>query len=295
MLTRALYLLILAAWCGGVWAVTGTFRAGNTPGAGRPFATDGPSYITTESGVRQTRRDVAFSDFFEQHILASLPRNETLDFPMRLPDGDGVFISTHFQENGSAGEDWNTAMGDGDIGEPVYATGDGMVTLAQDFEAAWGKVVIIAMRLPEDTMPRGSGRAGIPPTPAPGTATNAGTTASLTPPTGTPVPAAVEVMYSHLDTMAVQPMQMVKRGDKIGTVGNANGLYKAHLHWEVRRVVGLGLASSLDPMAPDTIWLPPTPTILRYRGESAAPPKMRKVPPTERLEWGSTAPSSSVR
>jgi murein DD-endopeptidase MepM/ murein hydrolase activator NlpD len=154
-------------------------------------------------------------------------------------------------------------LGDKDIGEPVYSVADGMVTLAQDFEAAWGNVVIIAFRVPDPGAPGGK---------------------SLL---------AYEVMYAHLDTMDVKPTQMVKRGQKIGTIGNAHGLYKAHLHWEIRRVIGLGLGSGFDPTAEDTVWLNPTQTILPWRGESAEPPKMRKVPPSQRVEWGTTAPGAA--
>ena len=80
---------------------------------------------------------------------------------------------------------------------------DGWVSVAQDFESAWGKVVFICYRLPE-------GR----------------------------YPPFVEVMYAQLQTMDVKPGQFVKRGQRIGTVGNANGTYLAHLHWEVRQTVG---------------------------------------------------------
>ena len=112
-------------------------------------------------------------------------------------------------------------------------------------------------------------------------------------PQGAKPSASIEVMYAHLNSIDVKPMQIVKRGQKIGTIGNANGLYKAHLHWEVRRIIGLGLGAGYDPAAEDTVWLHPTQTVLPWRGADAAPPKMRKVPPSQRVEWGTTAPGHS--
>ena len=47
------------------------------------------------------------------------------------------------------GEDWATAKGDAALGEPVYSVADGWVSVAQDFENAWGKVVFICYRLPD--------------------------------------------------------------------------------------------------------------------------------------------------
>lgn len=44
----------------------------------------------------------------------------------------------------------------------------------------------------------------------------------------------VKSLYAHCDTMLVKANSWVKIGDQIGTIGNANGLYSAHLHLEIR-------------------------------------------------------------
>jgi murein DD-endopeptidase MepM/ murein hydrolase activator NlpD len=41
-------------------------------------------------------------------------------------------------------------------------------------------------------------------------------------------------VYAHLRDIRVSPGDVVQRGDQIGSVGTADGLYLAHLHFEVR-------------------------------------------------------------
>jgi murein DD-endopeptidase MepM/ murein hydrolase activator NlpD len=44
----------------------------------------------------------------------------------------------------------------------------------------------------------------------------------------------IQTVYAHLDQIFVKYGQVVQRGEKIGTVGTADGQYLAHLHFEVR-------------------------------------------------------------
>ena len=116
MTSRCLSVLILAVWMAGIWLVL------------RECAKPPSSTVVV-------RKSVPFGAFFREHILPTLPVNEGFDFPLRPPDGNGVFIATTFGEEGSLAENWNTAIGDGDLGEPVYSIGEGWVKLALDFEA----------------------------------------------------------------------------------------------------------------------------------------------------------------
>ncbi len=77
--------------------------------------------------------------FFAANILPGLPVADELDPPLRPPDGAGAFVTLPFGEAGHLGEDWTTAKGDAALGEPVCSIGDGWVSVAQDFENAWGK------------------------------------------------------------------------------------------------------------------------------------------------------------
>jgi murein DD-endopeptidase MepM/ murein hydrolase activator NlpD len=82
----------------------------------------------------------------------------------------------------------------------VYAAGYGRVVYAGVPGSGWGNMVILAHRV--GTEPE--------------------------------TQRVVQTVYAHLDQILVTPQQLVQRGQQIGTVGTAAGLYLAHLHFEVR-------------------------------------------------------------
>jgi len=49
----------------------------------------------------------------------------------------------------------------------------------------------------------------------------------------------IESLYAHCDTILVKEKQWVTKGTKIGTIGNAHGIYLAHLHFEIREDISL--------------------------------------------------------
>ena len=55
----------------------------------------------------------------------------------------------------------------------------------------------------------------------------------------------IDSLYGHLDTMLVREGQEVARGQQIATIGTAFGLYEAHLHFEIRRNIHIGMYRSL--------------------------------------------------
>jgi murein DD-endopeptidase MepM/ murein hydrolase activator NlpD len=122
--------------------------------------------------------------------------------------------------------------------------------VAQNFENPFGKVVFICYRLPEGRWPP-----------------------------------FVEVMYAMLDSIDVKPGQFVKRGERIGTVGHGDGTYPAHLHWEVRQTVGLGLGPGFNTRRDG--WLGPSDFLAAHRGVRAKQPLAMKVlTDAERAGWG---------
>ncbi len=82
-----------------------------------------------------------------------------------------------------------------------------MVVFARDCHMGWGNVIIVRHAYRED-----------------------GTIKSI------------DSLYGHLDSILVHPGQAVSRGQKIGTVGTAHGLYDAHLHLEIRKNIEIGMS-----------------------------------------------------
>jgi murein DD-endopeptidase MepM/ murein hydrolase activator NlpD len=93
----------------------------------------------------------------------------------------------------------------------VYASADGVVTVAEDFGGGWGLVVRVVHRFEEED--------------------------------GVDV---VETVYAHLDEMYVEPGDYLLRGDLLGTIGDAHGVYVPHLHFELRTDPGMRLGGGYD-------------------------------------------------
>ena len=135
-----------------------------------------------------------------------LPLADGFDFPVGTPNGSGYYDAQPFRKNGHLGEDWNgNGGGNTDLGDPIYTIAHGVVTFADDLGGGWGNVVRVAHAYVDD-----NGEV-----------------------------AHVESFYAHLDTMTVREGQVLRRGNQVGTIGDANGHYIAHLHFELRDTIGL--------------------------------------------------------
>lgn len=136
------------------------------------------------------------------------------DFPLGPPNGNGYFVAQRFGKRGHLGEDWNGRGGAStDFGDPVYSIANGLVVEARDYgrELRWGKVVRVIYKLPE------------------GKGYN-----------------FVEAIYAHLNDMLVQPGDLLRRGEQIGTIGDVEGLYSPHLHFELRYLIDTPLGTGYD-------------------------------------------------
>jgi uncharacterized repeat protein (TIGR01451 family) len=102
------------------------------------------------------------------------------------------------------GEDWNrgSISTPDDFGDTVYAASNGQVIFARtnvpiaNSVLIWGKVIIIRHTLPDGTL--------------------------------------VESQYAHLKDMNVSEGATVTRGQPIGTIGDGDGNWYSHLHFEIR-------------------------------------------------------------
>ncbi len=133
--------------------------------------------------------------------------SDGFDYPVGKPNAQQYFLAQHFGENSHLGEDWNgVGGGNTDLGDPVYVIGNGLVTFAKEVCCGWGNVIRIVHRIPNH-----------------------------------PEYDYIESVYAHMNNIQVKPGDLLRRGDKIGTIGTANGRYLAHLHLEVRSFINMSL------------------------------------------------------
>jgi len=123
--------------------------------------------------------------------------SDGFDFPVGKPDAQGYYNAQGFGgKKHHLGDDWNgNAGGNNDLGDPIYAVANGIVTEAFDKKGGWGPIVRVVH------FHKGK---------------------------------FYESLYAHCDEMFVKAGDWVKRGQKIATIGNIGGKYLAHLHFEIR-------------------------------------------------------------
>lgn len=164
--------------------------------------------------------------------VAALPLpspTDGFDFPVGPPNAKGYYNAQKFGENKHLGDDWNgKGGGNTDLGDPVFSVANGIVRFAKDNGQGWGNVIRVVH--------------------------NVGTKSA---------PKLIESLYAHLDKMLVKEGDLLKRGQKIGTIGNANGAYWAHLHLEMRENVEMKIGGGYSADA--TGFLDPTKYILGHR------------------------------
>ena len=130
------------------------------------------------------------------------------DFPVGKPDAQGYYKARGYRSRGHLGEDWDGIRGgDTDLGDSIYTIGDGLVVFARDCHVGWGNVVIVRHAYREDGIVKN-----------------------------------IDSLYGHLNSILVRRGQPVSRGQKIATMGNAHGLYDAHLHLEIRKNLAIGMS-----------------------------------------------------
>ncbi|MFT5584159.1 MAG: murein DD-endopeptidase MepM/ murein hydrolase activator NlpD [Cognaticolwellia sp.] len=158
---------------------------------------------------------------------ADLAVADGFDFPVGQPDANGYYDAQPFGRNDHLGSDWNgRGGGDSDLGDPVFATAAGYVRYAREAGPGWCNVMIVVHRVGEQGP-------------------------------------WVESLYGHLDSFSVPAGSEVLRGQALGAIGSCEGRYAAHLHFEVRSVVGgeVGPGYAKDKLG----WVDPTAFIEGHR------------------------------
>jgi murein DD-endopeptidase MepM/ murein hydrolase activator NlpD len=123
--------------------------------------------------------------------------SDGFDFPVGKPNGSGYYNAQGFGgKRHHLGDDWNgNEGGNNDLGHPIFAVSNGIVSEAFDRKGGWGKIVRIVHAH--------NGK-------------------------------FYESFYAHCNEMTVKKGDLIKRGQKIATIGNNDGMYLAHLHFEIR-------------------------------------------------------------
>jgi murein DD-endopeptidase MepM/ murein hydrolase activator NlpD len=153
---------------------------------------------------------------------ASVRLADGFDSPVGREGTKRYYVARGFRANGHLGEDWNgEGGGDTDLGDPVFCTAHGIVQFAQDYKMGWGNVIIVRHAYFE----RGTVN-------------------------------YVDSLYGHLHQIHVKVGQKVSRGQKIGTIGNNHGQYDAHLHFELRKNLTVGMYRSSFPRDSSVYWVP---------------------------------------
>ncbi|MDB6154240.1 MAG: nlpD [Chthoniobacteraceae bacterium] len=144
------------------------------------------------------------------------------DPPLGLVGPKQYYRARGFRPNGHLGEDWNGVRGgDTDLGDPVYNIAHGLVVFARNYKLGWGNVVIIRHAYLENGQTQ-----------------------------------FVDSLYGHLNEILVQEGQQAAKGLKIGTIGNTRGMYDAHLHFEMRKNIRVGMFRSSFPRDYSIYWDP---------------------------------------
>ena len=170
--------------------------------------------------------------------LSLLPLASRFDMPMGSESGALTYNAQPFTENRHLGDDLNGIGGENtDLNDPVYAVANGQVIYAGWPADGWGNMILVMHVYEENGTRR-----------------------------------YVQSCYAHLSSIDIKDGAIVRRGQKIGTVGNANGRYLAHLHFELREFItpfiGAGYRSNSDG------WLDPTKFIQQHRGAPKNDPRV---------------------
>lgn len=199
-LRNLFYFLLIAGAVALVWLVLSA-----PPGGGEVYVR-GKSYPRNRHDAAHPRN--VPEEKFNPRLLvlravdrARIPFVDRFDSPLGSANGAFSYDAQPFGEQNDkrggkhSGQDLNGIGGENtDEGDPVYASARGLVIYAGNPSPYWGNVIILAHKLPDGRI--------------------------------------VQTLYGHLKKINFGVRRIVGRGEKIGEVGSADGLYWAHLHYE---------------------------------------------------------------
>ncbi len=194
--TRFIFLFLLAAGVvvlGFAWLTAQKEARPQSIAYRNIYDTDRPPHAQTPFDPRLLLLD--------PYECAKAPIADTFSSPLGLNNGSFTYDAQPWgtQNAKRGGPHWGMDLngiggGNSDLGDPVYAAGRGRVIYLGSPSPQWGNVVVLLHRLPNGTL--------------------------------------LQTLYAHLDEILVRRGDTIPRGKLIGRVGNAQGRYQAHLHFE---------------------------------------------------------------
>ncbi|PIZ00582.1 hypothetical protein COY62_01840, partial [bacterium (Candidatus Howlettbacteria) CG_4_10_14_0_8_um_filter_40_9] len=167
-------------------------------------------------------------------VVFAISTSDGFDYPVGRPDAVGYYDAQDFGMYNSdfrgyhLGEDWNKRCGgDCDLGDPIYSISNGTVIL-KTTQRAWGNILII-----QYTLPKGD---------------------------------KYNALYGHFQNINVEQGGEVLRGQQIGTMGKGDkGRFIAHLHFEIRSDLNIGVGPGYSSTSKPTGWVDPSDFISSHR------------------------------
>ncbi|MEM8954226.1 MAG: M23 family metallopeptidase [Verrucomicrobiota bacterium] len=148
------------------------------------------------------------------------------DYPVGGSKAEGFYVRHAFRVGLRTAEIWEGIHGgDTDLGEPVYSIAEGTVVMSHGPGGRWGGVVIVRHRYRDH-----DGQIRF-----------------------------VDSLYAHVRNRTVRVGDRVARGQKIAEIGKGeNDRLAAHLRFEIRKDLSIGLNSSAYPKDLDHYHCPRT-------------------------------------
>ncbi|MGJ8656764.1 MAG: M23 family metallopeptidase [Akkermansiaceae bacterium] len=169
---------------------------------------------------------------------AAIPRTEQFEAAMGSETWAYTYNAQPFNSlnkkrgGNHSGDDINGIGGqNSDLADPVFAVANGLVVYIGNPSPGWGNCIVLAHRTPDGKI--------------------------------------LHSMYAHLLSTHVSYMEQIPRGYVIGTVGQADVGYLAHLHLEMRETDGVSPFLSGYPSLTQHDRLNPTQVIQKYMAQGS--------------------------
>jgi murein DD-endopeptidase MepM/ murein hydrolase activator NlpD len=150
----------------------------------------------------------------------NIPVADGFDYPVAKPNAVGYYKSRGWFKY-HPGEDWVSVNHAILLGAPVYSIGIGLVVFTRNAPGGWGNVIIIRHAYYEENQIH-----------------------------------YIDSFYAHLRRVLVKEGQFVEKGQQIGEIGTNRGMYRPHLHFEIRKNLLIGINRSGYQRNFNNYWIP---------------------------------------